>query len=200
MALTVEIFEDSGALTLGHGTTRIITDNIGWKSSGLDETNHFVFYPLRRPDSGFTYSFIKYTYFKISGTYAKASRPRIIINHSLRIGGECIGRTKLYYKLTNTYAEPTNAFDGSMIYIPPDDEEPNIRLYPRTSTVGPEVATTYNQYLNTNTTYYTEYFVTQLFVHTTDYVDPEVVAASIYGNISSPLIKFEVDEYESTTT
>ena len=187
MALTIEIFEDSGALTLGHGTTRIITDNIGWKSSGLDETNHFVFYPLRRPDSGFTYSFIKYNYFKISGTYAKASRPRIIVTYPEPNTG--VG-AKVYYKLTNTYAVPTNAFDGSLMYLPDG------RLYPRMSTVGPEAATTYSQYLTGNTTYYTEYFVTQLFVHTEDYADPEL----LYCNIISPLIKFEVDEYESTST
>lgn len=201
MALSIEIMEDSGALVSGHGTTRIITDNVGWKSSGLDETNHFVFYPLRRPDAGFTYSFIKYNYFKISGTYAKASRPRIIINHGLRTGGECIGRTKLYYKLTNTYAVPSNGYTGDLIYLPPDSEESRKILFPRMSTVGPESATSYTQYLTGNTTYYTEYFVTQLLVHTTDYVDPEVVLTSTYGNIfEDTTIKMELDEYESTNT
>lgn len=182
MALTIEIFEDSGALTLGHGTTRISVDNVGWKSSGLDETNSFAYYPLRRPDGvPFTYSYKKYNYFKISGTHAKATRPVIIIQG----GYNMATALKLYYKLSNTYAEPTNAFEGDLIYV----NSSTLMLYPKLSTVGPEdTSASYVQYLTSGTTYYTQYLVSQLFVGT----------GGSYQNLPELKIGLYLQEFENT--
>ena len=182
MALSVEIYEDSGAVLSGHGTTRIITDNIGWKSSGLDETNSFAYYPLRRPEGvPFTYSFKKYNYFKISGTHAAACRPVIIVQG----GYNMATALKLYYKLSNTYEEPTNAFDGDLIYV----NSSTLMLYPKLSTVGPEdTGASYVQYLTSGTTYYTQYLVTQLFVQ----------GGGSYQNLPDLKIGLYLQEFENT--
>ena len=119
MTITAQLYQDSGAISSGHGTTRISVINVGWKNSALDETNSFVFYPIVRPTSvPFTYSYTSYNYLKISGTYPNGSRPRIRISGSVTGAAPAgyIGtdKCKLYYKLTNTYAVPSNAFDGSL--------------------------------------------------------------------------------------
>jgi len=194
MTITVDLYQDSGAVSSGHGTTRISVNNVGWKNSGLDETNSFVYYPLIRPEvTPFGYSFTMYNYLKISGTYPKGSRMR------LRVSGAVDGappsgyvgtdKVRLFYKLTNTYTTPSNAFDGSLIYLPPGVAQ---TLYPRISTVGPEAATSYTQYMSANTTYYTEYLVTQLFV--------EAGSVAEFGNIGQLNIKVFMDEYEDTDT
>ena len=77
MAITMTIFEDSGPLLAGKGTNHTAVTNIGWKSNGLDETDPYIYGPLIRPegDTPFTYSFKKYNFLKIEGTYPFASRP-----------------------------------------------------------------------------------------------------------------------------
>jgi len=83
MALFVTVWEDSGPVVSSKGTTRTQVTNIGWKSSGLDESNHYVYNPIIRPEEGsdipFTYSYKKYNFMKIAGTYPLGSRPRIKI-------------------------------------------------------------------------------------------------------------------------
>lgn len=192
MTITVQLYQDSGAVVSSHGTTRISVTNVGWKNSGTDETNSFVFYPIQRPTAvPFAYSYMSYNYLKISGTYPQGSRLRMQISGSVTgsppVGYQGTTKSKLYYKLTNTYAVPSNAFDGSMIYLP---EGVTQELYPRVSTTGPEAATGYLKYLATDTTYYSEYLVTQLFVE--QGLDTE------YGNIGQLKIKLFLDEYETT--
>ena len=72
--ITVEVWEDSGAVSSGHGTTRAEVDNLGFKDSPLDETFTFADYPIRRPINTelFTVSYKKYYYFKFYGTYSMA--------------------------------------------------------------------------------------------------------------------------------
>lgn len=192
MTITVELFQDTGAVTSGHGTTRLSVNNVGWKDSPLDETNTYVFYPLVRPElTPFGYSYKIHTYMKISGTYPLASRPRFRISGSVigarPPGYEGEGNSRLFCKLTNTYSAPSKSFDGSLIYVEPGQE---LTLYPRMSTTGPEAATSYVKYLSANTTYYSEYLVTQLFVE--QGMDIEI------GNIGQLQLSVFVDEYEST--
>ena len=71
-------------------------------------------------------------------------------------------------------------------------------LYPRVSTTDPSAATTYQQYLAANTTYYTEYLVTQLVVEQWDPSNPQGLYG--YGNIGQLKVKFECDEYDGTNT
>ena len=191
MTIEVEVFEDSGALLSGHGTTRQSVTNVGWKSSSLDETNHYVYYPVYRSKTDWGFSYPKYNYIKISGTYAAGARPRMTISGSV-IGAPPSGYTgthkvRLYYKLTNTYGSQSDAMDGTLIYLPPGVTQ---TVYPRMSTTGPEVATAYTKHLTGSTTYFSEYLVTQL------YVEPDATRFR-YGNIGEIVIKFHMDEYET---
>lgn len=190
MTITCELYQDSGAVVSSHGTTRISVDNIGWKSSGLDETYSYVYYPIRRPTTDpFTYSYMQYTYAKISGTYVKGRAPRFTISGNINGSPPSgyVGTTgvRLYYKLTSTYAEPTNTWDGTLIFIPSGS---TITLYPKINTAGPEAAGGYVFPLAANTTYYTQYLVTQLAVE----------GGAGYGNIGALTIAFHVDEYDTT--
>lgn len=195
MAITITIFEDSGPLLNGKGTNRTAVTNIGWKSNGLDETDPYIYGPLIRPegDTPFTYSFKKYNFLKIEGTYPIASRPRIKFtgnyNGAPPQGYEKSGanQVRLYYKLTNEYETPNNDWDGSLMYLPPGVTQ---TVYPAMSVVGPELATTYPQYLIGNITYYTQYLVTQLLVPAGTSID--------FGNIGELNIEWFFDEYEGT--
>lgn len=200
MAMICEMYQDTGPVVAGHGTTRISVDNIGWKSSGLDETHSFVYYPIRRPTvSGYTYSFTQYNYVKISGTYAAGRAPRFVIQGNIT-GPDAVNRIKLYYKLTSVYAEPSNIQESGMteaVFIPYADgvQIKNIQLVlpARLSTSGPESANSYVHPLVQDTTYYTEYLVTQLQVDTPS-------AYYQYGNLGDLRINFHVDEYETGDT
>lgn len=190
MTITCELYQDSGAVVSSHGATRISVDNIGWKSSGLDETYSYVYYPIRRPTtSPFSYSYTQYTYGKVSGTYVNGRAPRFVIsgnvNGSPPLGYAGTSGVRLYYKITSTYAAPTNTWDGSLIFIPGGS---SLTLYPKINTTGPEAAGSYTHPLLANTTYYTQYLVTQLVVE----------AGSGYGNIGALQIALHVDEYETT--
>lgn len=189
MTINVEVMEDTGALVSGHGTTRLSVNNIGWKNSGLDESNSYAYYPLNRTTNTFNYSYPKYNYLKWSGTYPKASRPRIQITNTITggaVGYTATNKVRLYYKLTNVYTPQNSIIDGSMIYLEPNSTQ---IIYPRISTTGPESAVDYLQWLNGNTTYFTEYLVTQVIV--------EPGLSNEYGNIGTVKIKFYIDEYET---
>lgn len=196
MAITIQLYQDTGAVVSGHGTTRIPVTNIGWKSNGTDETNSYVFYPINRPEdvaTPFGYSFKQYHYIKISGAYPAGSRLRFNIsggvNATRPAGYEGSGSARLFYKLTNTYQVPDDTFDGSMIFLPSGTTQ---MIYPTVSTTGPEAATSYIKHLAQDTTYYTQYLVTQLFV--------DQGLETEFGNIGELHITALVDEYESTDT
>ena len=182
MTIAIDLYEDSGAVLSGHGTTRIAVDNIGWKSSGLDETNSFAYYPVRRPDGvPFTYSYQKYNFFRISGTHAKATRPVIIITGADLLLAD---QMRLHYKLSSTYEEATGGIDGSLMYL-----NNTIRIYPKLSTIGPEdTGASYIQYLTSGTTYYTQYLVTQLLVE----------SSSVYQNLPEVTVGLYLQEFENT--
>lgn len=191
MTLNVEFYQDTGPTVSDHGTTRVSVNNIGWKSNGLDESHSYVFYPVNRSIAGAqTWCYTQYTYVKVSGTFPAAGRPKFYISGAVdgaapegHIG---TNKIRLFYKLTNVYAPPSALMDGSLIYLPPGVTQV---LYPMMSGVGPELATSYIQHLTGNTTYYTQYLVTQLLVEPGTNFD--------YGNIGELHVKFTIDEYES---
>lgn len=195
MAISLEVWEDSGPLITGHGTTRHIVSNVGHKASGLDENTLFADYPITRPSPGSgnesdnaAFSYHKYTYFKIQGTYPAAAQIRVELDGDLSGVGGATGiasKVRLLYKWTNIYQEPSDiilsgstAFHGNSIHIP------------MLSTVGPEDASGLVNQLATNTTYYTNYLVTQLMIDPSDLED--------WGNIDLLTFKLTLHEYETT--
>jgi hypothetical protein len=147
-------------------------------NNGSAEGLTYADYPLIRPTvEPFTRSFTYFTFFKLSGTYVKGSRVRI------KITG--LPEVRLYNRLTDTYATPSSVHEGDLNYLVTDFTTSSVTLYPRLSTVGPNTGLSYPQYLSANTTYYTEYVKTQVYV-------------GAWGSYSSAqnIIKCYVDEYE----
>lgn len=188
MAITIEVWEDSGPVISGHGTIRQEVDNLGFKESGLDESFVFVDYPVGRPISPetFTLSFKKYYYIKFYGTYSE------IIDYALTFVGSPEGtgsgtadNLHIIYNMTNVYAEPDNTLLVGTDY---DPNNPPV-IVPNLSTVGPENATGPITPV-ANTTYYTAYLVTQLYLDLS--VDTD------YGNLQDTFkLKFYLNEKKS---
>lgn len=198
MAMTVEIWEDSGVV--GSPPAPVVrqeVNNVGWKWSMLDETYPYADYPLQRPDpplSEYHTSGCKYNYGKIQGTYVAATRVRIHLDGNV-IGAPPLGydgttKVRLYYRLTNVYNHPASFDEHDLIsgtYIVPGQ---SVTLAPFLSTTDPRNATSFVNQLAANTTYYTNYIITQLYV--------EEGAWNEYGNIGEFFIRITVDEYETT--
>lgn len=173
MSIDIDHFQDSGPLSAGRGTTTIQIDNIGLKSNGGVENLDYAEYPLIAPSGDpFARSFKYFTFFKLSGTYVKASRVRIKI--------EPLSGVKTFYRLTDTYSAPDAVHTGDLIYVPSTQV-----VYPRLSTTGPNTGLIYPQYLTANTTYYTEYLELQVYVP---------VGTSYQSSVGK--ITCWVDEYE----
>lgn len=184
--MNLQLFEDSGPRLGGEPTERHEVINIGWKKSGLTEATPFVEYPINRPTRHVSHSFVKYNYLKISGIEKVGTRARLII-----VGDPALMEeydVRLYYKLTSTYLQPTDSLLTGSMYMYQTENMPVI--FPRMSTTDPQDATSHIKWLQPNTTYYTEYFVSQLYVNSS-YWDN-------YGNLGngSITIRFAVDSYE----
>jgi hypothetical protein len=180
MAVTIEMMEDTGAVLSGHGTTRSLVTNLNWKNSGVQLSYNYHLYPLRRPEEPeiLTCSFTKYFYFKLSGTYTTLKNPRI------HISGEPTMNTKLFYKMSNTYAEPSTDYDGDMMPV-----NGAMELIPNMNITGPENApSSHLLKMENNTTYYTPYFVTQLRVKPGLWDN--------VGNTAKINVKLTFDEFE----
>lgn len=269
MTINIDHYQDSGTLTSGRGATTTLIDNIGWMANGSPEGLLHPIYPIIRPtESGvpFSYCYDYYTFFRFSGSYIAAARPRIDINISpiphtrdatltktpfdidfteeevsittivtsngtlvtdftynnqtktLTIASvplsvpssgnvilpisltinyttpgvplwntsvkPIVGNARMYYQLTEKYATPAAVHNGGLIL----HEDTLITLYPRLSTTGPNANLSYPHYLAANTTYYTEYLHTRIYLNTIQQ----------YGNIGPISFKCYVDEYEST--
>jgi hypothetical protein len=201
MSIDIDHYQDSGPVISGRGTNTTQIDNIGWMNSGAAEGFQYPIYPIIRPTAQtYVYSYDYYTFFKLSGIYAAASRPRITISGNIRTSliGDAIGvdhnsdglvneddhSVKMYYELTGTYATPDNTSLGGLIYY----TDSTITLYPRLSTTGPNANLSYVKYLAANTTYYTEYLHTRLYVRGNP---------TSYGNVGPLTILCFNDEYES---
>lgn len=196
MSITVELWEDSGAAagSPAVGTTRQSVGGISWKASALDETYPYVDYPVQRPDIDSAphhyVSYEKFNYFKMSGTYPLATRMRCTfigaVDDSGVLGFTSTDDIRLYYRWASDYTTPVNTLMSGTYLVPGD----YMVWTPFFSSSGPESATTRTNTLTANTTYYSAYMVTQL------YVEPGVWTK--YGNIGDIKIEFTVDEYETT--
>lgn len=191
MTIDIDHYQDSGTLTSGRGATTTLITNIGWKTAGSSEDTTYAQAPIIRPANALATSYEYYTFFKLSGTYVKASRVKIQIsgnpNGSSSGGYATVGTgVRLFYRLVDTYNTPDGVDDGDLVYY----DGTTINLYPKVSTVGPHTGLTYLQYLTGNATYYTQYLLTRL------YVEP----GSTFGNIGDVKFSCFVDEYESTDT
>jgi hypothetical protein len=141
-----------------------------------------------------TRSYKKFNHFKVSGSYAKATHPRITITVSNTPPVGFVGSAPIVfrYKLTDTYATPSTSEDATMLTLSLGS---SVVLYPKMNTTGPENSTSQLLRLNTNTTYYSQYLMTQIEVPYLSSVIATRDAAA--GNIPEITIKFDLDEYET---
>lgn len=192
MTIDIDHYQDSGALTSGRGAVTTLITNIGWKTAGSNEETTYAQAPIIRPTTTpIANSYEYYTFFKLSGTYIKGSRVKITIagnpNGSSEDGYATVGTgVKLFYRLVDTYETPDSVDDGDLVYY----DGTTIALYPKLSMFGPQSGATYHQYLDENTTYYTQYLLTRILVE----------QGSTFGNIGDVSFNCTVDEYESTDT
>lgn len=180
--INIELYNVYGSP--GSPTLEVMDSNF-WKNISADEATYpYYMYPLRRPyapnatlyDDMYVCSYLRYTRGVISGTYTKAKRARWTISGAAGLN------TKLYYKMTSTYANPNNLLmSGTLI-------NSSATLWPMLSTVSPEYADSIIMNLTPNTTYYTNYLITQLYVRAG--TETEV------GNIPEINIQLLVDDYE----
>lgn len=205
MTISLTLYEDAGPKAGDNGTTRTIVENIGWKSHPADdETTSFASYPVRRPQNPrselvWSFSYSKYHFFKFNGTYTAATRPRIVVTLGTgggsgpAVGGSVEeGPVRVYLRLSDTYETPTNNWDEDGVLLMPGK---SVTLYPKVSVVGPHAGLQYLKSMVANTTYYTQYLVSQLVVQQ-DYLD-DASPYKLVGNIPATTVKFMLDEYES---
>lgn len=202
MTIAIEHYQESGPASGGRGTTTTLITNVGWRAVGFaEDVSNYAAQPISRPlastGAAFTVSYDYYTFFKISGVYFKASRPRFKISGNpngdapqiLDEEGNPIGNydgakggARLFFRLTDTYSTPVGLDQGDLVYY---DGTP-ITLYPKMSLTGPTTDLQYYKFLDADTTYYSQ------MLHTRIYVE----AGSTYGNLGELTITCLVDEYE----
>lgn len=187
--IDIQVFRDEGAVVNGRGTPiEVMNFNMKNSASYVVEyypTNETDSAPLIRPivDGDQTLSYKVYTFFKLNGSYdaIKNVRFRVTVEAPQQATD-----AQLFYKLTNQYAVPDNAFDGDMMLLANKDgtvlSDP---IYPNLSTVGPNLATSrQTAYFNVSPLY-TPYLVTQIRVN----------KGSLVGNTAEMRLKFECYEY-----
>ena len=186
-----QIYRDEGPITSGRGTPREVT-NWNMKDSSAYLTVYYptqetVGAPLIRPLNAGEQklSFKVYTFFKLSGSYASIKNLRFRVS---MVNSPQASDVQVFFKNTNVYQTPDNAFDGDMILLADKNgvvySDP---IYPMISTVGPNSATTRQTTYNGTAPLYTNYFVTQVRVN----------KGSTIGNSAGFELKFEAYEYES---
>lgn len=192
MSLTIQIFEEYGPVVSGRGTSIEVT-NINWKNSA-DPANPYHLYPLRRPDKqdDLKLSYKKYNYIKISGTYSKIKRAKLVFTPGGGVSGQA-ANAALYYKFTNTYAQPDNLFDGDMMYVGTDSERTNSVLLPLST--SPTVYAPYvEEHTDANVTLYSPFIVTQLRVKPSDKATAPLIMSDVGNtvgfNISFSFVAF----------
>jgi hypothetical protein len=156
MSTNIQIFEEYGPVSNGRGTVAETSDfNLG-RSNTFGYPYYFA--PLRRPltNEDQTLSYQRYFFFRISGN-PKAMKD---VKLELSLGeGKQATETQLFYRFTNTYQEPTNAYDGKMMYT----KNQALTWYPNLSSSGPQNATSRGQILiPANSDLYTQYLVLQM--------------------------------------
>jgi hypothetical protein len=172
MAPVLQFFQDSGTLTSGRGAVTTEVDNWNMKDSNGLTTLYYphdaaTCAPLIRPTlaGDLKLSYKIYTFFKISGTYTKIKNLKLKI--SIDDAAQASGGM-LYYKLTNVYQTPDNAWDGQMLPAYTGSAFANgasdLVLWPNWSAVGPDSATSRNMFYGPDATLYSAYLVTQLYI------------------------------------
>lgn len=168
MALTIEVWEDSGPLSAGAPTVRQKVSNLGWKDSSLDESYPYYDYPIQRPYgiNKYDVSYIKYYYFKVSGTWTGE-----IVTPYLQLfytnGG---AQHRITYNLTSTYTEQDNSLLNGTQY------QEGSKIFPLWNTTGdPRDPSTFRPTLTSGSSYTSNYFATQIYTDPGTWTD--------YGNI-----------------
>lgn len=166
MAVNIDMYEDTGAVTSGRGATvSLITD---WNLKDSADPA-YVYYPtletssapLTRPTlpGQEVFSYKKYISFQINGTYTRIKN----LNIGLSIlGSPQADKTRLFYKFTNTYAVPDKAYDGDMMCAALNSSVQKPVLIPFWSTSNPQSATTRAVSYGPNQTLYSNWICVQL--------------------------------------
>lgn len=190
MSANIDLYEDTGPVLSGRGTTVTLLDSWDLKKSAdptvvYYPTNAGVGAPLIRPVAqagAQVLSYKKYLSFKIDGTYKRLKNIRIQL--SATAGNT--NKAQLFYKLTSTYAEPDDAFDGSMLLWSPETDIINPTLFPMLSTTSPQTATSRATSYGPNQTLYTQFLVVQM----------RVGSDCIIGNTPEFNLKLEAYDYD----
>lgn len=200
--INIELWEEWGAPNLGRGTSSSQVTNFNWKNTGNGDTP-FHLSVLRRPtDPGdVKLSYKKYNYFKITGTYSRLVRPKLIFTpgrngapEDAHLASQIATNTALYYKLSWSYAQPDNNFDGEMKHVMTDGNRSYEVLLPL-STSPIQYEPYKEEFLTPNVTLYTPYIVTQLMVKPTEKTDPKEIMNDV-GNSYGTKIEFSVVEHQ----
>jgi hypothetical protein len=193
VSFNIQVFNESGPVLSGRGTTVAETLDFNMKASADPAVLYYPHdaaanAPLIRPqyEGEIVLSYKVYTFFKISGTYSKIKNLKL----KLKLGDAAqASKAMLFYKLTNTYEAPTDAFDGSLIPAYTGSAFSNngteLVLYPSWSTTGPNAATSRAITYGPNQTIYSQYLVTQLYV----------CKSAQTGNSAEFLARLEFDEF-----
>lgn len=178
MSITIEIYERTGPA--GSPTDQLVT-NVNWKSQSLpDNLYKYFYYPIRLPEDGnlMSCSVPKYLYAKISGTYSAAKRVRWSITGTKDVG------TLIMLGQTSTYSTPTPSMSGLLT----NAKDSGNYVFPKLSTTTtPNPSAAFTPTLAANTTYCTDFLVTQ-FIALNSY--------GTVGNSNEILVRLELDEYE----
>ena len=155
MSLNIQVFEEYGPAVNGRGSVAEVYDF----NLGRSNTHGYPYYfaPLRRPLSNEdqTLSYQRYFFFRIYGNLKGVKNVRL----ELSLGeAKQATDTQLFYRFTNTYQEPTNAYDGKMIFT----ENATLFWFPNLSSAGPQTATERPIWLPAGSDVYTQYLVLQM--------------------------------------
>lgn len=178
MAITIEIYERTGPA--GSPTDELVT-NMNWKSQSVnDSLNKYFYFPIKLPNGTMAnYSVPKYLFAKISGTFAGAKRVRWKITNPTHDQG-----ARVMWNTADVYATPQPSIKGDLTAIANASE---VLIVPKLSTSGPTSGLALTPSLAANTTYYTNFLVTQFMV--------DSMSASV-GNSEETGVLLILDEYE----
>lgn len=166
MSVNIDLYEDTGAVSSGRGSTVTLVDGWNLKYSAVTSVAYYptateTDAPLVRPTSAGEefLSFKKYLSFKIDGTYTRIKNLRIVPSIETEAQAD---KVRLFYKFTNTYAVPDATYDGDMMPLSIDGVLQRYVLHPNFSTSNPQSATTRQVAYGPNQVLYTNFLVVQM--------------------------------------
>lgn len=180
MSINIQVFEEYGTPDVNGRGTVVEAAHFCMSSSSNVELSYWLA-PLRRPNVSYLQSntYTKYLFFKISGTYGLVKNWKV----KLELADSQANETQLFYGFTNTYAEPSNSYDGSLRYF---DKDKQSVWYPNFGT-SPLLSTSRPVYLN-NQEGYSQYLKTQVRANYSDWTD--------VGNSPKLTLTFSLNEFE----